>query len=224
MPQVDNPEPAIEDDGQQGAFTDDERSVGLARASEEERFQHDREWVKRLGERWRNHHNQDLRLRYDTGKVLNDRFGPPTSRLPRGERVMEMLAEETRLDESALNRMRWFAHRFPDFEKFKASHTDKCSWNKVTLLLVELSQQEKKAEAAKGTSSAKRSKPSQEVQKIVRSLQTVAKALPTEQVPVDEVSLVDVDAGLRKLCLALEASIGRNVTISIAQATECVTS
>jgi hypothetical protein len=52
---------AASNDRQEEAFTNDERSVGLARASEEERMQHDREWVQRLGERWRNHHNWSRR-------------------------------------------------------------------------------------------------------------------------------------------------------------------
>ena len=169
-------------------------------ASEESRLQHDREWVKRLGDRWCNHHSQDLRLRYDTGKVLNDRMALQPSVYLRGEGVMQMLAEEANIDESSLNRMRWFAHRFTSFEAFQTAHPTGSSWNQVTLLLVELSQKEKKAEAAKA-GSAKSSKPSKEVQAILRSLQAAVKTLPGEQVSVDDSSLVDIDAGLKKLCL-----------------------
>ncbi len=221
MPHVDTPELAVDNGAQEGTTTNGERSVELARASEEARLQHDREWVKRLGDRWRNHHSQDLRLRYETGKILNDRIGPPTERLPRGEGVMRMLAEEANLDESALNRMRWFAYRFTSFEAFQTAHADRSSWNSVCLLLVELSQGERKVEAAKA-GSAKSSKPSKEVQAILRSLQAAVKTLPGEQVQVDDSSLVDIDAGLKKLCLGLEKSIGRNVTISI-ETTESAT-
>lgn len=222
MPQVVDPELAAGNGGQERAHTNGERSVELARASEEARLQHDRDWVKSLGQRWKNHHNQDLRLRYETGKILNDRIGPPTERLPRGEGVMQMLAEEANIDESSLNRMRWFAHRFASFEAFQTAYPDRSSWNQVTLLLVELSQKEKNAEAAK-VGSAKGGKPSKEVQAILRSLQAAVKTLPGEQVSVDDSSLVDIDAGLKKLCLGLEKSIGRNVTISI-EPTENATS
>lgn len=221
MPQVNDPDRIADNGAQEGTPTNGERSVELARASEEARLQHDREWVKRLGQRWKLHHSQDLRLRYDTGKVLNDRIGPPTERLPRGEGVMQMLAEEANIDESSLNRMRWFAHRFASFEAFQTVHPDRSSWNSVCLLLVELSQKEKKTEAAKA-GSGKSSKPSKEIQAILRSLQAAVKTLPGEQVSVDDSSLVDIDAGLKKLCLGLEKSIGRNVTISI-ETTESAT-
>ena len=47
----------------------DDQSVGLARASEEARLQHDRKWIANLGQKWRSHHGQDLRLRYDTAQL-----------------------------------------------------------------------------------------------------------------------------------------------------------
>jgi len=194
----------------------DEQLVGLARASEEARLQHDRQWIASLGQKWRGHHGQDLRLRYDTGKTLNDRLGPPTVRLPRGEGIMTLLADETGLSEASLNRMRWFAHRFPSFEEFKASQSDVDSWEKVCVLLVGLSQKEKAAEAASNGSAPKGNEPSKGVQTILRSLKVVAKAMPTEQVPVDEDVVDDIDTGLRKLRRALQKCTGLTVTISIA--------
>jgi hypothetical protein len=209
--------------GPQDASCVDARSVGLARASEEARLQHDREWIASLGQQWRSHHGQDLRLRYDTGKTLNDRLGPPTSRLPRGEGVMGLLAEQTGLSESSLNRMRWFAFRFSTYEEFKASQSDVDSWEKVCVLLVEISHKEKTAEAA-SNGSAKPAEPGKEVQAILRSLKAVARAMPVEQVPVDEDVFDDIDAGLRKFRRALKRCTGLNVTISIASAAESITS
>jgi len=209
--------------GPQDVPSVDDQSVGLARASEEARLQHDRQWVASLGQKWRSHQGQDLRLRHDTGKTLNDRLGPPTVRLPRGEGVMALLAEQTGLSESALNRMRWFAFRFNTYAEFKASHPDIDSWEKVCVLLVEFSQKEKAAEAASGGSVAKSNEPTKEVQTILRSLKAVAKAMPARQVPVDEDVLDDIESGLRKFRRALTKCTGLKVTISVASATESVT-
>jgi len=201
----------------------DVHSVGLARASEEARLQHDRTWIALLGQKWRNHHGQDLRLRYDTGKTLNQRLGPPTSRLPRGEGVMGLLAEQTGLSESSLNRLRWFAFRFPTFEDFEVSQSEVNSWEKVCVLLVEISQKEKIAEAANNGSGHKGAEPNKELQALLRSLKAVAKAMPSEQIPVDEDVIDDIDAGLRKFRRALKRCTGLDVTISIDSSTESVT-
>jgi len=205
------------EDGPQEVPCVDERAVGLACASEEARIQHDRAWVASLGQKWKSHHGQDLRLRHGTGTTLNDRLGPPTSRLPRGEGVMRLLAEETGLSEASLNRMRWFAFRFNTYEEFEASHSDINSWERVCVLLVEISQQEKLAEAAdNGSAAVKSSEPNKGAQTIVRSLKVMAKAMPTEQVPVDDDVKDDIDTGLRKVGRALKKCTGLNVTISIA--------
>ena len=155
-------------------------------------------------------------MRFDTGKTLNDRLGPPTSRLPRGEGVMGLLAEQSGLSVSSLNRMRWFAYRFDTFEEFKASKPDIDSWEKVCVLLVEISQREKTAEAVGSGSAPKGNEPNKGVQTILRSLKAVAKAMPTERVQVDEDILDDIDAGLRKFRRALQKSTGLTVTISVA--------
>ena len=203
----------------------DNRSVGLACASEQARIEHDREWAASLGQKWRSHQGQDLRLRYDTGKTLNDRLGPPTSRLPRGEGVMRLLAEETGVSESGLNRMRRFAFRFNTFEEFKASNSDINSWEQVCVLLVEISHREKLAEAAgSGSAALKSSEPNKGVQTILRSLKAVATAMPTERIPVDEDVIDNIDSALRKFRRALQRSTGLSVTISIASATESIAS
>jgi len=205
----------------------DIQSVGLARASEEARLEHDRTWIANLGQKWRTRHGEDLKLRFDTGKALNDRLGPPTSRLPRGENVMEMLAEESGLSVSMLYRTRWFAYRFATYEGFKASQPDVDTWEKVCVLLVEFSQKEKAAEAASGGSASNGNEPNKKVQTVLRMLNAMAKAMPREQIPVEEVDedvVDDFDSGLRKFRRAFKRCTGLNVTISIAPATETITS
>jgi len=202
--------------GPQDNSSSDEQLVGLARASQEASLQHDRQWIASLGRKWQNHHGQDLRLRYDTGKTLNDRLRPPTVRLPRGEGIMTLLVDETGLSESSLNRMRWFAYRFPSFEEFKASQLGVDSWEKVCVTLVGISQKEKAAEAAANGSAIKSSAPSKGISGILRSLKVVAQAMPKEQVPVDEDVIDDLETGLRKFRRALQKCTGLTVTISIA--------
>jgi len=206
-----------------GVFSVNIQSVGLARASEEARLEHDRTWIATLGQKWRSHHGEDLRLRYDTGKTLNDRLGPPTSRLPRGEGVMGLLSEESGLSVSVLNRMRWFAYRFTTYEEFKAAQSDVDTWEKVCVLLVEISQKEKNAAAASSGSASNGDEPNKGVQTVLRSLKAMAKAMPREQIPLDEDVVDDLDAGLRKFRRAFKRCTGLNVTISIASATETIT-
>jgi len=135
---------------------------------------------------------------------------------------MALLAEETGLSESSLNRMRWFGYRFSTFDVFRASQPDVTSWEQVCLLLVELSQKEKSDEAARSNSAAQETEPSKEVQTLLRVLKGVAKAVPQKQIPVDEDVFDDIEAGLRKFRRALKKCTGLNVTISIAQASEVV--
>jgi len=191
-------------------------SVASARASEQARVESDRQWIVKLGQRWRGHHGQDLQLRFFTGATLNDRLGPPTVRLPRGEGVMALLAEESGLSESSLNRMRWFSHRFSSYEAFKASHPDIDSWDRVCVLLVELSQKEKLAETAVSGAEPKGKEPSKGIATILRALKGVAKALPRQQVAMDEDVKDELDLALRKLRRSLQRSTGLNVTISVA--------
>ena len=89
--------------------------------------------------------------------------------------------------------------------------------------LVEISQKEKEDKAA-STGSAKGTEPSKEVQAILRSLKVVAKAMPEKQVPVDDDAFEDIAAGLRKFRRVLAKCTGLNVNISVAQATQNITS
>jgi hypothetical protein len=57
---------------------------------------------------WKSHRKQDLKVRWETGELLNRRLGPPTERLPNGQQVLKKAAKQVRIAESDLSRMRWF--------------------------------------------------------------------------------------------------------------------
>ncbi len=137
---------------------------------------------------------------------------------------MVLLAEQTGLSEACLNRLRWFAFRFSSYEEFRASHSDVNSWDKVCLLLVEISHKEKTADAASSGPDSRENGPSKEVQALLRSLKAMASAMPVKRIPVDDDVLDDIETGLRKFRRALNRCTGLNVTISIAPASEVVAS
>ena len=107
---------------------------------------------------------------------------------------MRLLAEAADVSEAVLNRTRWFAFRFPNWDEFKASDLRHVAESLGRL--VEISQKEKKDKAA-STGSAKGTEASKEVQAILRLLKGVAKAMPAKQVPVDDDAFEDIAAGLR---------------------------
>ena len=120
--------------------------------------------------------------------------------------------------------MRWFAFRFNSYEEFEVSHPAVNSWEKVCVLLVEFSQKEKAAEAASSGSPVKGAEPNKKVQAVLRSLKAVARAMPAEQIPVDEDVFDDIESALRKFRRALKKCTGLDVTISLAAATENIAS
>jgi uncharacterized tellurite resistance protein B-like protein len=96
------------------------------------------EYNKRLGElvkRWKTQHAADLEIRYQTGALLNERYGPPETRQERGEEVFKELAEKLGTSQSDVSRMRRFANLFSSFEDFRADHPEATTWSAVKELL-----------------------------------------------------------------------------------------
>jgi len=98
----------------------------------DEQFQKD---LAPLCERWRNRQKQDLELRYDTGKALNDRLGTPEKRQGRGEGVLKKVAEQLHVAVSELSRMRSFACHCQSLEDFQRQHPEATTWTAVKKLL-----------------------------------------------------------------------------------------
>src|SRR5262245_17738648 len=81
-----------------------------------------------LAEKWGKQNGKDLSLRFKTGELLNQYFGPPDQRQKRGEEVLKNTAERLRTTQSELSRMRWFAHHFSDLGDFEQKHPEVKTW------------------------------------------------------------------------------------------------
>jgi hypothetical protein len=90
----------------------------------------DRDLLDRLVGLWRSHAERDFETRHLTGRLLNERLGPPDKRQPQGQRVLKTAAEELGTSESDLNRMRWLAHLFADLAALRQSHPGIVSWTR----------------------------------------------------------------------------------------------
>jgi len=95
----------------------------------------DSQLLSQLTELWKDYSKRGLRVRWKTGELLNRHLGLPTKRLPHGRRVLKMAAKQLQTSESALSRMRWFAHLFESLLDFQEKHPAEDSWTKVKELL-----------------------------------------------------------------------------------------
>jgi hypothetical protein len=88
-----------------------------------------------LAKLWGEHLQENLKLRHQTGALLNLRFGNPHKRQNRDEGVMKQVSEQLGVAESELSRMRHFAWHFKSFEDFKAEHAKVTTWTDVKELI-----------------------------------------------------------------------------------------
>jgi hypothetical protein len=89
----------------------------------------------KLAEEWRSARTLDLELRYKTGLLLNERIGDPTCRQRRHAQVSKTAAEQLRVAESDLYRMRQFAFCFKSFQDLEQKYPAARTWTAVKELL-----------------------------------------------------------------------------------------
>ncbi len=92
-------------------------------------------WAIEVASRWRKHNFNDLRLKFDTGLVINREYGSPKVRQQHGLATIRLLAAAIGTDPGELSRMRHFAEITDTFELFRAKYPDRTSWNSVKSLL-----------------------------------------------------------------------------------------
>jgi len=117
------------------------------------------EFDQRLGhlaEKWRAHHGAGLEIRHETGKLLNDYYGPPSKRQKRGEEVLKRAAELLQTTESELSRMRRFAFSFESVKVLKEEYPEATTWTAVKELLPKLKSQGGKPKGKSGNGAASR--------------------------------------------------------------------
>jgi hypothetical protein len=116
------------------------------------------EFFHRLGqlaEKWRSHYGAELEIRHETGKLLNDHYGPPTKRQKRGEEVSKEVVEQLQVAESELSRMRRFAFHFESVKALKEKYPEATTWTAVKDLLPKLRLQGKRRRKRSGNGAAK---------------------------------------------------------------------
>jgi hypothetical protein len=94
----------------------------------------DTRYLDQLAELWSGHRRSDLSVRHQTGMLLNNKFGPPTTCQKRGDGVLQAAAERSGQSVSELSRMRNFAHHFESFDEFVRKHGNR-TWTEVKALL-----------------------------------------------------------------------------------------
>jgi len=94
--------------------------------------------LDRLVELWKSHHQRDLEVRHETGKLLNKQFGSPNERKKRGEEVLKQACERLKTTKSELSRMRRFAFHFDSISDLMGQHPEVDNWSKVKELLPKL--------------------------------------------------------------------------------------
>jgi len=104
-----------------------------------------------IAERWRAHRGEDLKLRYQTGELLNRQYGDPTKRQKRGTGTLLREADQLGIAQSEISRLRRFSHRFKSFTDFKAAHPE-ATWTTVKsdILPSLMSEDKRKAKGSSG--------------------------------------------------------------------------
>jgi len=156
-----------------------DNSVGVKDPVSEEQFQ---EELAPLVKRWQARHEQDLELRYDTGKLLNDHLGTPEQRQARGKGAVQKIAEQLQVAVSEISRTRTFADCFESFVDFKHKHPNAKNWTAVKKLLSTLKQAQasaKKQPSTDGTQQTPkpRKQPAPKVEALVKSFSELSARL-----------------------------------------------
>jgi len=161
--------------------------------------------VDRLVKRWEERNECDLGTRHWTGKLLNERLGPPTKRQPHGQQVLKMAAEKLAIAESDLSRFRWFATLFDDVAALRQSHPEIDSWTKFKAALPSL-MPDKGGKARKPVKDA--SRPA--FGGVARSLASLTAKLNRQDTPpvgAERAQLVDAARELAKAFIRLKIPV-----------------
>jgi len=93
--------------------------------------------LRKLQKLWQRHPRPGLKVRHETGKILNDELGSPTQ----GDHwdTLRRVAPALRkgMGEFELSKMRWFAHYFGTMEDLKAIYprAERWSWDQLEACL-----------------------------------------------------------------------------------------
>lgn len=93
--------------------------------------------LKELKRLWIDHRKVDLEVRFQVGKLINERIGIPGKRLTRYLGVIARIADELDLDKTEISQYRRFAARYSTFDQFSKDSPKLTCWTKVRKTLTE---------------------------------------------------------------------------------------
>jgi hypothetical protein len=179
------------------------------------------EFLRRLGqlaEKWQAHHGAGLEIRHETGKLLNERFGPPTAKQKRGEGVLKEVVERLQVAESELSRMRRFAFHFESVKALKEKYPEATTWTAVKDLLPRLNKPKKGS--AKGAASRAKRKQAKPVQfgRVKQSLEALTSKLRKAREGLTDAERKELLAQFRELVEAVAHCL--KMPLSVSQVSE----
>jgi hypothetical protein len=179
------------------------------------------EFLQRLGqlaEKWQAHHGAGLEIRHETGKLLNDHYGPPTKRQKRGEEVSKEVVEQLQVAESELSRMRRFAFHFESLKDLEEKYPEATTWTAVKDLLPRLNKPKKGS--AKGAASRAKRKQAKPVQfgRVKQSLEALTSKLRKAREGLTDAERKELLAQFRELVEAVAHCL--KMPLSVSQVSE----
>jgi len=183
------------------------------------------EFLRRLGqlaEKWQAHRGAELEIRHETGKLLNDHFGPPTAKQTRGQGVLKEAAERLQVAESELSRMRRFAFHFESLKDLEEKHPEATTWTAVKGLLPRLKPQgaQRKNGSANGAASPAKRKQARPVQfgRVKQSLANLSSKLRMAREALSEDEKKELLAQFKELAEAISDCL--HIPVSVGQVSE----
>jgi hypothetical protein len=159
-------------------------------------------WAIDCCNRWFKRDRDDLKLRFEFGLAINNAYGSPKIRQPRGQHTIKTLAIVLEIDASEISRMRNFAELADNFEQFREKHQDLTTWNRVKLHLAGKPAGEERSLA----------------QALIRRLKGAADDLRKPAFAMDAVDGEELRLELRKLARELESRAHIRLTVDSVQA------
>jgi hypothetical protein len=169
----------------------------------------DRKLVDRLVNLWKSNAERDLTTRHQTGRLLNERLGPPDKRQPHARRVLKMVAEGLGIAESDLNRMRWYAH-LVDATALRQDHPEITSWTRFKEELTSL-----KAEYGFGARKPPANPSRPAFGGFAKSLANLTSKLIGLDSRPDDAERAKLVVGLRELAEAASSRLMINVVVAV---------
>lgn len=182
--------------------TGEEVEQALEPTAEESAF------VEQIAELWLPYEQRGLVIRHQIGRMLNQRFGPPTERQLRGQWVMSLVSKRLDISVSEMGRMRWFAHQFQSVDELNRQHPTVDSWTKFKELLPTLVKTEGKDKSTADDGTVRF------VRMLTHSLKHLATTINKDATGLESKDRQKVLEGLRELAKVIEAKLYLRLTVT----------